>query len=193
MVDELEVIAGLKLFVARVELVDDDVVRTLEGRAGNELEAAFFTVAGAAPYTGHAVDGVEINALDRIEAADRLHHGAAGEDDAGLGRQHGNDLVGERGGGEADDGGAGGPDEDIGPDAAGTAGACVERAVGDADQRKNHGDFNADGQHRQQRADGAMGEIGEDELVDQGSSIEDGGRNRGGYLGRPVQGRRGRA
>ena len=80
-----------------------------------------------------------------------------------------------------EDGSAGGADEDVCADAAGAAGAGVEGAVGDADQGEDHGDLNADGEDREESAQGTMRKVGEDELINQDFSIAEGPSTGGRY------------
>lgn len=173
MVDEGEVIARVDFLLFGIELIDDDVVGLLEGRAFDELEAIFFLVAGCAPGACHSVNGVEVYALDSVKTTDGLDHGAGSEDDAGFFGEDGDGLVAHGSGGEAHRRGAGGPDEDVCADAAGATRAGVEGTVRDAHKRQDHGDFDPDGQDGEKSAERAVDEIGEDKLIDQVFSISD--------------------
>ena len=61
----------------------------------------------------------------------------------------------------------GGPNHDVGADAAGALRGAVEGAIADAHQGEDHGDLDGDGEHAEGGAYGAMAEIGKYELVDQ--------------------------
>ena len=153
---EGEVVAGVDFFLFGVVLVDDDVIVCLKGSALEEFEAA-----------GHAVDGGEVDALDGVEAADALDHGAGCELDAGFGGEDGDGLLGHGCGGERHGGGAGRTDEDVGTDASGSAGGGIEGAEGDADEGEDHGDLDADGEDGEEGPQRAMREVSEDKLIDQ--------------------------
>jgi hypothetical protein len=152
MVGELDVIANVELLLVRVVLIHDDLVGVgLEGAAREEVEAA-----------RHLGDGVEVDALHGVEAADGLNHGAGRHRDARTRSEGGGHLVAHGRGGEAHGRGSGRPDEDVRAKAASAAGGGVESSVRNADEREDHGDLHSDGEDREEGAEGPVAEVRED-------------------------------
>ena len=163
-IDELQGVADVEVLFAGVVLVDEDVAVLDEGAALQVVEAA-----------GHLVELVEVEAGDGVEAGERLHHGPGGEGDVGLGAEDGGKAVAHGGGAEADDRGADRANDDVGADALGAARGGVQGAVADADQGQDHRDFDGDREHAEEGAYRAVGEIGENELIEQDLIIRGGG------------------
>jgi len=150
----------VEVFFPGVVLIDEDVAVLDEGTALEVVEAA-----------GHLVKLVQIEAGDGVEAGERHNHGSGGAGDMRLSQENCREAVAHRGGAETEDRGPDRADDDVGAYSLGAAGSGVQGAVADTDQGQDHRDFDGNRKYAEERAHGTVGEIRDDELVEQASII----------------------
>ena len=138
------------------DVVDDDVVGTLKGAAGEK---------------GERFKSVERLVVDAPEDFDRVSHGKVGDGRRG----HRNVRQGGKKRSQLDrhgsaahavhEAGVRGADDEVGANAIGALFLVVEHAHEDGDYGQNHDHFNGDSEHADDGAYGTANEIGNDELV----------------------------
>src|ERR1019366_7586715 len=143
----------MRVLLVRVELVDDDVVRTLKGTS---------VKVGEAP--AHLVELLQVDAgRSQRDALDRLVDGAHGHLDVRLLPQPVHNLLGD----PATQGQERGPrraDDHVCADGAGAALAIFQEAVAQAHQTEDQGHGNANEQNAEQAAHGFVLEVFQNEL-----------------------------
>ena len=108
----------------------------------------------------------QIDARDIVEKIGTLRKNAGGHFDVRLLF----DSIGNAGrhaAAHGDNRTAGSSDQNVGADATRPAGLIIQHSIAQADQGENHGHLNSDSKHAQQRPDGTMPQVFDNEFIDQ--------------------------
>src|ERR1035437_8429991 len=143
----------MRALLVRVELVDDDVARTLKGTSVKEGEAP-----------AHPVELLQVDAgRSQRDALDRLIDGAHGQLDVRLFPQPIHNFVGDPAA-QSQECGSRRTDDHVGADAARAPLAIFQEAVAQAHQTEDEGHGHADEQDAEQAAHGFVLEVFQNEL-----------------------------
>ena len=128
-------------------------------------------IGGAA---ANLIERRKVEAGDGVETGEALNHGSGSEATCGCLEDRRQIFFADGGGAEGRNDGRGRADGDVGADAPGAPGGTVQGAIAHAHQGQDHRDFHRDRKHAEQSADRAVGQVSEDQLIQQDSSLTQG-------------------
>src|SRR5277367_1344636 len=158
MVENADMVADF--FAGGGVVVEDDVVRALEGCAGEEGEGQ------------ERVKALEVDAVDGVQGAVDLDVDGCGDDDVGDFGEDVCDFDGSSGGAHTDEiAGGVGAHEHIHADAVLTGLEAVELAHEDGGDGEDHDDLDGDSEAADERTQGTMDEIADNKFVHSVNSV----------------------
>src|SRR5260370_10507810 len=146
----------MKFLFSRIIFVNQDFIISLEWSPMNNMK-----------LSTQFLELIKIQTSCHIESTQRLNDGSHGEGHMGFAHQGRHEIGAHGSRAETEGRACGWTKNNIGSYAAGAPGALIQRAVADADQRQNHRDFDSNGEHAQECADGTMANVLKDESIQQ--------------------------